>query len=481
MQHHEVGSSHLRDLHPYIKTPDPELKRIPVAFGRAGVVNLVRCLREDLSETALVNTLILLLDQIKAQEGKLSAIKHGIVAICESGLKSDWAISEYVSMADAEQLIEARSLALQIVGEISMLPQGRRVLMGEEIMSLLVSLLTEKFPQVRASACQALSTWCCFPDGVRTMLEVDLPSTSLVPRLVDADMSVSLAMSAVFANVTSIESGIQLALKCDIMKYLVTFLSDSYEKQGKLRRKMLCEVLTTIWNMAHDEKGNACAIREHAVEAICNMMRCELKNKWSDVERYAAGALKALAISEDGKKRVSAYGVQVVTQLVASKNLDTQTNASTCIRLSSEYPDAKKQFVASLLPDTSLLKLVYGIRSLRALVPHLLSGSPTDEQQAVVAVEVLIATTDGHEEAMQCLKMVYALARLMISKDSKTARIAGNCVTLLCKAHTVACKQLAKMLCDSDDDFGPKLKRTLATYPGLMNKVVKYTSLFKSK
>ena len=71
--------------------------------------------------------------------------------ICDEGLKRDWAISEYVSEADAEQLIEARSLTLQILGEISMVSQGRDVLVEEGIASLLVSLLTEKFAMVSSN------------------------------------------------------------------------------------------------------------------------------------------------------------------------------------------------------------------------------------------------------------------------------------------------------------------------------------------
>ena len=131
--------------------------KIPLAYGRAGIENLIKLLSEEISEPALVNTLSLIRDEMKCQETKTRSIELNLVRILGRGLRRDWMISEYLSDEEARDLIRARSLTLDILGDVSTISYGREEMKSQNIMLLVVKELTSKHPIILASATRALS------------------------------------------------------------------------------------------------------------------------------------------------------------------------------------------------------------------------------------------------------------------------------------------------------------------------------------
>lgn len=124
MEYRQKEKLSLQSLHPYRKPKTVKLLKIPLAYGRAGIENLIKLLSEEISEPALVNTLSLIRDEMKCQETKSRSIELNLVRVLGRGLRRDWMISEYLSDEEAKHLIQARSLTLDILGDVSTISLG---------------------------------------------------------------------------------------------------------------------------------------------------------------------------------------------------------------------------------------------------------------------------------------------------------------------------------------------------------------------
>eukprot|EP00939_MAST-03C_sp_MAST-3C-sp1_P000775 g775.t1 len=496
MQYRREESSRLRDLHPHVVPAEKPLKRVPVAYGRAGITNLIDILEEDISEEALANALGQIRNHITCQEVKMCAIEHGLVEVCGRGLRRDWAISEYIDEKQAKVLISIRRKTFDIVGEISTLSQGRRALRKEKMQDVLLASLTEKYIDVSASAIKALSKWLCFREGAKTFLKTDVKPKDMIPCLNSDNLSVVIAVHDVFSCLTASARGVKLALGCKIMKYVAQNLNTAsknaaFKGEDNENEDFLGALLRTTCNMAHDEVGNERVVVENTPKILCSRTIPFLLELKSDhLNRLASGALKAIAVSKEGKKRISVYGIDVVTKFAASEDAFTASNAAICIRGTSKLPDAKKKFVEALLSNATLMHSVYGVTAMQELVPHLLSGPLSAQRDAIVVVNKLVMSKEGQEMSCQCVRLVEAMATLLFSSDARTASLSGRALALLTKANHITCKQIAKLVVQrggfengstDDDEFGRRLKRALAAHAGMSNRVLRHVGLFKRK
>jgi len=489
MEYRLKGKSSLKSLHPYRKPKEKKLLKIPLAYGRAGIENLIKLLTEEISEPALVNTLSLIRDEMNCQEIKTRAIELNLVRVLGRGLRRDWMISEYLTDEEAKHLIRARSLTLDILGDVSAISYGRDEMKSQNVMPLIVKELTSKYQCILASATNALSRWTDFTQGAELFLKEKIEKAEVTPQLenVKERQDVALWMTRIFANITGLASddGVNLALRLNVPKQMSSFLC---LYQGN--EKLVNATLRVVCNVSHNIKGNAEILNHRTMEAVCDLISSSSFKK-NETIRLASGALKAMAITEDGKRRVARKAVDVVSKLVASKDEFTKTNAVCCIQLASEFPVARTKFVHELLRSSSVenLKLVFQERCMKELTKIMLSEDSSLEfkTSALEAFSEIVKTKSGIKEATQCVCLVEAISSLMLlSGNSRVSSLAGSTLAFLSKGNVVSAKQLAKFIVesggyenDSGDDFGLRLKRKLAVYPGMAGRVLDHVKLFQ--
>ena len=440
-----------------------------------------------------MNTLSLIRDEMKCQETKTRSIELNLVRILGRGLRRDWMISEYLSDEEAQDLIRARSLTLDILGDVSTISFGREEMKAQNIMLLVVKELTSKYPIILASATRALSRWTDFSQGAELFLKEKIGHEEVTPQLecVKEKPDVALWMTQVFANITGLshDRGVQLALALNVPKHMASFVGGNEDEE------LINASLRVICNVSHNIEGNDVVLNERTMERVCNMMMVDTSKKSHSKEetvRLLSGALKAMTITEAGKKRVARDDgvVSVVTRLVSSEDEFTKTNAVCCIQLASEFPLARRKFVHELLNKSSIenLELVFEEKCMKELTKIMLSEDSSLDFKALAlnAFSKITKKERGIKEATQCVCLVEALSSLLLSED-KTRRLsstAGSTLAFLSKANVISAKQLAKVIVESGgfengpDSFGMKLKRKLAVYPGMAGRVLDHVKLF---
>ena len=279
-----------------------------------------------------------------------------------------------------------------------------------------------------------------------------------------------------FANVTNDSVGLARSLANAVVLPLVTLLQRVAvlrSKKGALyyQEPILRECLLVIRNLSHDSGGNADCIKHGAVKEIGTSVAAALGGrKWVDVERNAAAALMALAVSERGKKEICEYSVDLLASLAAITTLQkgfairgsTQSNAASAIRSASEFPPARKAFLLALLPNTQLLVLVFGTnipteartRALRVLNNFLVDVDVRVRCQAVMAIKSMIERDAKIIiEAMACLYIVRNLALVLVDRAHDDEGLAAaSALDLICSYSKAAVGDLNRLV--EDESFG---------------------------
>ena len=488
MEYRQKGKSSLKSLHPYLKPKPKKLLKIPLAYGRAGIENLIKLLSEEISEPALVNTLSLIRDEMKCQETKSRSIELNLVRVLGRGLRRDWMISEYLSDEEAKHLIQARSLTLDILGDVSTISFGREEMESQNIMFSIVKELTSKHQIIVASATRALSRWTDFTQGAKLFLKEKIERDQVTPHLESRGQDVALWMTEIFANITGLacDDGVKLALRLNVPKHMASFVS-----RKQVNEKLLNAALRVVCNVSHNIEGNDVVLNQGTMEVVCSMALDASKTRGKETARLFSGALKAMTITEAGKKRVARDddAVTLITRLVSSEDEFTKTNAVCCIQLASEFPLARKKFVHGLLNSSiENLELVFEARCMKELTKIMLSedSSLDFKASALTAFSKLCKKESGIKEATQCVCIVEALSSLLLLSDGRVSAVAGSTLAFLSKANVISAKQLAKVIVESGgfengpDSFGMKLKRKLAVYPGMAGRVLDHVKLFNN-
>lgn len=425
---------------------------------------------------------------MKCQETKLRAIELNIVRILGRGLRRDWKISEYLSDEEAKHLSRARSLTLDILGDVSAISFGRDEMKSQNIMVLIINELTSKHRCILDSATHTLSRWTDFSQGAELFLKENIESSDVKPQLerVEERPSSALWMTEVFANISGLASddGVNLAMRFDVPKYMARFLKIDQ------RENLLNATLRVVTNLSHNIPGNNEILKNKILDKVCDLIS---KSKKLSVEtlRLASGALKAIAITENGKRQI-AESCDLISRLVSSEDEFVKTNAVSCIRLASEFPLARSRFVLKLLQLNNVdnLDLVFAERCMKELNKIMLSKDSSSEDKALAleAFSKIVKSKRGAREATQCVCLIEALSTLLLEGKGRVSQNAGTTLAFLSKANVVSAKQLAKVIVESngyengpdDDDFGMRLKRKLAVYPGMAGRVLNHVKLFRS-
>eukprot|EP00941_MAST-03F_sp_MAST-3F-sp1_P000515 g515.t1 len=452
MQYRDPYSDHLYDRVPYpgVQHPSEGDNRIFLAHGEGGISQLVEVISDPAtSEDGLINAMSILLAELSCQEKKASAVSCGLVGAVREGLESGWRVSPYEGAG--QKAVDARCLALDVLGSLALSKDGRADMLKENCVEVLYKLLTDsQWKEHRCAAARVIRVLSDSKDGCKILLLGDgLPKDALLASLEDSVEGgvVQLCMTEAIANLTTSSKGIQLVLSCSALRQIVGFLQLSNQEEdeskqqtssklnSKNRRSFLCAILRIVWNLAHDTAGNAACISVDAVSLICKCLHNVMNNKqWDDVERVGAGALMALAISLDGKKKIEdcSVSVELLTTLVSRSDSSIVTNAKQCICLAARYPPAGPRFVKALLPETELLCFVFDTEALKYLVAELQSEDEVCAEQAVAATALLTESEKGQKMACQVLHMGISLARLMVKGTRQAKRLAAQALTYIC-------------------------------------------------
>jgi hypothetical protein len=489
MQYRDPYSDHLTDRLPYpgVKVPDDDDARVALAHGESGIFQLIQIVADPATgEDALINGLSILRDELSCQERKVAAVEGGLVVVIKEGLESTWRVSPYEGAG--AKAVEARCIALDILGRLALHKAGRGDIIREGVVPVLYALLDdEKWPQHRKAAALAVRALSDFRDTRRALLAAGVPQKALRARLADPDEAVRLAMAESCANITEAPEGVATMLvDAQTLAHVVRFVRGTTAKSNQgaaaaspLRRRTLVAALQTVWNLSHDEDGNAACIEHDAVAAACDAIDEVLDDRlgWEDVERVGAGALMALALSLDGKKRVheAAAGVRVLAALAARPDAGIAVNAAQCIRLAARYPPAGPRFVLALLPRTELLASVFGAAALRHLVAPLSEPGTESAELAAAAAERLTRDAEGQDAALQVLDLTEALAEVLCRGTRRGKASAARALSYVCMSERgqIACRKMTAAMVSGRVQG---LKRAMVENPSLNRVIVERSS-----
>jgi hypothetical protein len=474
-EYRQPKTEQLDGRYPYEPEPEPEEPEVSRAYGIKGVQKLLHIIGDaGLSKKTRVLALTQMRDIVSSQEVQAQVIAEQGVQILSRGIKKDW---------QEEPVCQA--IAGEILAELALNREGRVAFQMASTVPILVRALEPgQEVDVRLGASLALRALSEFRDGLDV---VEVVSKRLTPALVaalrDTKTAVLENLTAFFANVTGQKGMLGPLLQSKVTEELVELLG-----QGKSphRRQILVHTLRAIENLAFSEAGNAVAIDLSAAKHIAEATASTLGFFWEDVARGGAGALLALAGSEDGKKQIHAYAVPLLAKLVRFEMPQSgmaegsggggssggggggarsaQNNAASAIRLAAEYPPALEQVLHELVPFTESVVFVFGagvpaaqpstrLKALRVLSRWLLNPDDGMRLRVVRTVTALLLQepAEAAEDCMACLHLVRDLAANSDDFGSDVGRIAHTALLTLCEHSSVAVKQLKRCIADGTE------------------------------
>jgi len=451
--------------YPYERTPDPEEPEISFAFEERTVPKLTSIIElQNISDKTRILAMTHLKQIISSPQNQVRAAAMGLIRTFTVGLKKYW--ENPVVMA----------LAGEILAQLALNMAAREKFSFSMTVPVLVRCLSHKVSDVRAGSSAALRSLSEFRDGVTVLLEHKTMMAHLVKALGDPDDEVALNMVTMFGNVTNDSTGLARSLANSVVPPLIALLRRAAVLRSKkgahhYQEHILRECLSVIRNLSHDSGGNAACIKCGAVKEIGTSVAAALDGRrWAEVERNAAAALMALAVSERGKKEICEYSVDLLAYLASRTTLQkgfatrgsTQSNAASAIRSASEYPPARKACLLSLLPNTQLLVLVFGTnipteartRALRVLNSFLVDADVRVRCQAVLAIRSMIQLNPKIiVEAMACLYIVRNLALVLVDRAANDeGLVAASALDTICSYSTAAVGDLNRLV--EDESFG---------------------------
>ena len=443
---------------PYEPEPEPEEPEVSLAYGAKGVTKLLRIISDSsLSAKTRVLTLAQLRDIVSSQEVQAQAIREKAVQILSSGIKKNWGGE-----------VASRALAGEILGELALNREGRSNFRLASAVPILVRALdVGEDKAVRLGASIALCALSEFRDGLDIIETNRRHTPALVASLRDGNTAVLANMTKFFANASTHKGLVGPLLESHATEELVELLAVG---KSPHRRHILVSTLVSLTNLAFSDAGNAVAIDLSVAKRIADATGSTLQYFWEDVARAGAGALLAVAGSEDGKKQIHAYAVPLLARLVqfdipqngmalGPDAQSTKINAASAIRLVSEYPPALEQALQELLPSTESIVYVFGagipsalpatrLKALRVLTRWTLNSDIELRLHVVRAVTALLLQDPAAAsvDCMACLNLVQYLSANAEDFHSDIGRLAHTALLTLCEHSPVAVKQLKKSI-----------------------------------
>ncbi|KAH7826773.1 uncharacterized protein MONOS_4156 [Monocercomonoides exilis] len=239
-------SNVLRNRHPYQQTSfkrDPTT--IALAHGNLGLIKIKELLQnEELTEESKLETLHLLSPLLSNQETKLRAIMLELPLLVVSFLHS--------------HIPETRMVAADIIGSISLVPQGIDMLMTTNVALTLSEMLRDRDIRCKKSAAKALWKMSETAEGEKL-----ITSTGGCIQLISKAIifpSIEMVICGIIQNVSQNEEAADIVSSCDILPRLMGVV-ERYTKN----REAAVSAISSLFNCTRTNIGKRAAVENDFV------------------------------------------------------------------------------------------------------------------------------------------------------------------------------------------------------------------------